>query len=221
VIDTENIRQAIHNALDALVAVDSGIITAGVTSPGSFTRTTGSFVTDGFVENSEVLVSGMASGVNGVWLVHKVTALKMEIRRLGDVAMSARAPVATARFRTVLPAARKFPGFKFENPSALRPWVRGTLKTQDSRRTTLAKPARVKSEGVYLLDLFYPLGYGMKAPAQMDLAIREALAPGTHLTYGGDTVSLMAINTAGEIEDESYVQLPITIKWWAFGWTLP
>ena len=219
-INDENIRTAIQNALDAVVAVDSGVITAGVSSPGVFTRQTGSFLTDGFLPNSEVTTSGFpGAAANGVWLVERVAALSLTVRRLDGVTLSTQSPAATARFRVKLPAARKFGGFKFENPSALRPWVRGTLKTVSSKRTTLARPARVKSEGLYLLDLFYPLGYGTAAAAQMDLALREALAPGTNLTYGGDRVSLMSIKTAGELEDESFVQLPITIEWWAFGWT--
>lgn len=221
-INDENIRTAIQTAIDAVVAVDSGVITAGVSSPGVFTRQTGSFLTDGFLPNSEVTVSGFSgAAANGVWLVQQVAALALTVRRLDGVTLSTQSPTANARFRIKVPSARKFAGFKFDNPPALRPWVRGTLKTVSSKRTTLVRPARVKNEGLYLLDLFYPLGYGTAAAAQIETALKDALGPGTHLTYGGDKVSLMAIKTAGELEDESFVQLPITIEWWAFGWTLP
>lgn len=223
-VNHEALLTALRTALDAVVAVTTGTLTnVSVVAPDTVRRASGSFVTDGFVAGSEVLASGFsaASAANGSFLVLDVQALTMKLRPLSDATFVSTAAGASVTLRAKVPAWRAFEGYRIEKPTALRPWVRDAWRPVTAQRTTLSLPARVKEEGIYLLDLFYPSGFGTAAVHQMGLAIREALHPGVNLTAGSDRLSLMSIKPEPLLKDESWIQLPLTVQWWAFGWTQP
>lgn len=164
---------AFRTRLAALVVCTTGTTTLAATATG-YSRTTGSFVADGFAVGMELTPSGFASGAPG--LVTAVFPLTLAVG-------GPRGPQAAASGRSLtvgLPAFVVYENGPPFAPTQGRQYVELELVEQPSQlRSFPAAGGTREDAGVYVVRWYAIAGYGRLGLARCTDAVKALFAPGT------------------------------------------
>lgn len=213
-IDTTAATLALRNRALSLTVCTTGSTSLAQTTTG-FTRSAGSFVTDGFKPGMEVTPAGFAT--NTVGIITAVSALSLTVNGTRNAD-----PETAGRTLSVgFPALRAFENIDFQ-PVAGRPYVTEQFIQGGGPvlKTITAASGTVEETGIYVLTWYGLANYGLSIRACVD-ALKALYAPGTSLAVGSDTLRVRADlgPFTGQMirQDGGWMALTLTIPWRA--WT--
>lgn len=205
-------RQAIRDRARTLSVATTGATTLATTTT-TYTRSSGSFLTDGFAVGMEVTASGFAAANNGVALITGLTATVMTVRRTSPLVTS-----AAASGRTIaagLPSKRAWENVEFQ-PVAEWPYVEEQYIPGPTTRTTIGPLAELELTPMYVLLVNVPSNSSVEAATKYADELLGHFAPGTTITASngdvlrvrGDTGPFPAQLRQG---NPGYAVVPVTI----------
>lgn len=180
-IDTYALQKALRTkALSLSVASCNGVDLSATVA--TFSRASGSFLTDGFSVGMEVVSAGFSeSANNATWVATAVTALTLEI----DGSLTTESAGAGKTLSVGLPAARAWENIKFE-PTTDAPWIDEQLVPGPTRQISVGPLGTIESRVLYQLTVHVPENKGIGAPTQYADAVMALFAPRTQVTFGSD-----------------------------------
>lgn len=184
-IDHYAIQLALRTKLLTLSAATTGSASLAATATG-YSRSTGSFLTDGFAPGMEITGSGFtASANNAAKTLTAVAALTLTC---------AGCSVEAAGTRTIaagLPAYRAWENVAYE-PTAGVPYVTEAYLPGPMSRQTLGTYGELEAMPTYVVRVNVPENTGIGAASQYADALLTLFAPGTAMTVGSDTLRVRA-----------------------------
>lgn len=211
-IDGAAVQLALRNRALALVVCTTGAISLAASATG-FVRTTGSFLTDGFMVGMELTAAGfVTAGVNGQHTITAVTAL--------TITCAGCAVDAAAGGRTLsvgIPAMRSWDNVELA-PVAGRPYIEESFVP--ATNTLVAFPSNngtVEETGLYVLRWYGVANTGLSIRKCVD-ALKLLFAPGTARTAStGDVVRVRSDHApyAGQLlpDGQGFTCCTLTIPW--------
>lgn len=120
---------------------------------------------------------------------------------------------------TQLQTVANLPGFFAENQyvpqSGVTPFCRSTLGPAKSIIEGIGVPRIILQQGLYAVDLFYPIDYGYSAGRTMADAVINAFQPGfLSLADGNKLIILTAWSQPSHNDANSFLQYPVRVEWW-------
>jgi hypothetical protein len=196
-----NLVSAIRDRLiNTYVRATTGDVATLSAAGAIFTRSSGSFISDGIVIGDEVFVAGFATaGNNGRANVKDMTSTTLTV----DKALTTEAAGGTRSIKVVLPQGRAWEGEDY-SPIIGQPYIADAYNVLDSY------PVGVGTGGVEAHDMqaifaiAYPETSTRRALALMAGGIRQLFRPGVALYYGGDSGILMQASVSGRIITEPH-----------------
>jgi hypothetical protein len=177
------LRLALRARATAVTVCTTGSATLTATTAG-YTRTSGSFLTDGFKPGMEVIPTGFTQTAVGV--VSSVAALTLTISG-GRTAESAG---AGRSLRVALPQLVGWDNVPV-TPVAGRPFLEEELVPASASLLTLTSRGQVDRDGLYVLRWYGLAGMGPEAIDACTDAVLAAYAPGTGETLSsGETLRI-------------------------------
>lgn len=181
-------HQAVQLAIRAHARTVS-VATTGATSlavsGSTYTRATGSFVTDGFKPGMELLASGFASATNnGLAVVTAVAATVLTVdRTLVDATASAGKTLSVG-----LPSREAWENLPFD-PTPGAPWVREEFVSGPSRLISASASGTVEFDPLYHLHIYVPDNVGIGAHNKYADALLNLFKPLASIPLtSGDTI---------------------------------
>jgi hypothetical protein len=172
---------ALRNRALGLVVCTTGSATLAATATG-YSRTSGSFLTDGFDVGMEIVPTGFAA--NTVDIVTAVTAHSLSVQE-------PRAVEAAHAGRTIsvgLPVLRAWENVDF-TPVGGRPYVEEEYVPATNRLVTFpASGGQLEETGLFLLKWYGLSAVGISALRTSVDALKALYAPDTVLVAGSNTV---------------------------------
>lgn len=101
-------------------------------------------------------------------------------------------------------------------PETGTPWTREQLSFADSDVMVVLGGAQMMVEelGVYLVDLFFPEGYGAEAADELADAVRATFPPGLIVTGPEGQVTRVRRTVRGAgLPGDGWYQVPVSIYW--------
>ena len=199
------------------VATTGSISLAATTgaSGGTFTRTTGSFLDDGFEPGQEITVTGFGESANNTGtnghVVVSVAALTMQVRSV----LATEAASTGRTLAAVLPTRRAWENSEFE-PDAGAPYLEEQFIPGPNRQLTGTGNATLEVDPQYQIQLHIPADVGAWAGDRYLAAILSRFEPGTNMALSnGDTLRVRT-NTGpfgGQAQRfrTGWITVPITI----------
>ena len=215
-IDHYSIQKALRVKLQTLSVCTTGSVTLSVTATG-YARTTGSFLTDGFVPGLEVSGTGFgAAGNNTAKTITSVSALTLTCP--GCAVESA----TTATLACGLPSIRAWENAEPmdadgdpQEPVAGRPWVEEQYIPGPMQKTTLGALGQLEVLPIYAPKIYVPAGLGVGAARKYADALLTLFAPSTALTVANHTVVVGNVPApySGQLLQASpgWAVIPVTI----------
>jgi hypothetical protein len=214
-IDHDAAHQALRNRALALTVATTGSASLAQTATG-FTRSSGSFVTEGFLIGMEVVPTGFA--VNTPGIVTNVVALTLTVTG----SRSAEAEAGARTLAVGFPPLVGFEGVPF-TPIVGRPYATEEYSPSTSRLLTApASSGIVEETGDYFITWYGVIaaglipGVGKKAIRKSVDALKLLFAPGTRITAGSDVLRVRgepAPQTGQIIPLTSWSALQLKIPW--------
>lgn len=202
---------AIRTHLLTLEVATTGSLSLAASSTG-YSRTSGSFVDDGFLVGMEVVGTGFSEADNNAAkTVTVVTALGLTCS--GCVAESAAAGRTLA---VPLPALRSWENLPL-TPITGRPYVEEQYLSGPVSRGTLGPLGVLEGLPTYVLNLAVPANTGMDAARAYADALLTLFAPGTALTAGNGDV----LRVRGDAAPFANQLLPRAAGWSVIPVTIP
>ena len=175
------IQKALRVKLQTLSVCTTGSVTLSVTATG-YARTTGSFLTDGFVPGLEVSGTSFAvSGNNTAKTISSVSALTLTCP--GCTVETA----TTATLASLLPTHCAWENIDIE-PTTGRPWVEEQYIPGPMQKITLGALGQLEVLPIYAPKIYVPAGLGVGAARKYADALLTLFAPSTALTVANHTV---------------------------------
>jgi hypothetical protein len=208
---------ALRNRLISLVVKTTGTTSIAATATG-YTRSSGSFVTDGFKVGAEVLAAGFStSGNNGYKVVTAVTAGTLTVT--SSTTMAVEAEGGNESIVWGLPEGRAWENTSY-TPTTGRQYIEEDyIPSTHSLQSFPASNAIAMERGLYVLKHYGLADTGIGANRAFADAVVALFAPGSVVTAGSDTVRVRSdvATWAGQpIPLESgRVVTTITIPWFA------
>lgn len=165
----------------ALVVCTTGSVTLAATTTG-FTRSTGSFITDGFVPGQEITPAGFATNTPRV--IKSVTALAIAV----DGTLTAEDADAGRSLSVLLPTKRAWDNISTK-PSPVEPFVEEEYLPATNRLLGIGPYADVEDTGRYLIRCYGVLNTGMLAVSRYAQAVLDAFPPGDAVALSTGTVT--------------------------------
>lgn len=217
--DSLAVHLALRNRALGLTVATTGSTTLAATTTG-FTRTAGSFVTDGFAVGMEVVSSGFtASADNMTGVVTSVVAATMLVTPYvvtitNDVATVTHPALVAEGAASARTIRARFPArFATENatfiPVADIPYAEEDFVPATS--TVFSAPAsngEMVQDGLYIIKWYGLSGKGTAALRKSVDALKALFSPGTKLTAGSHTVRMSTEKAA-----ETGQIIPLTNGW--------
>lgn len=204
------IRVGLESRLAALAIVTTGTTTLAATG-STYTRSSGSFLTDGFVIGDAVSATGFTGTANGKATVTAVTATVLTVDR-------ALATVASGGSRSITAGVPdvSYPGQAFAVPPD-KAWVRARVRSVGNRTVATGDGPLQRHEGIFLVDVFEPYssGMGINRLERLASAIRAQFRVTTSIVRSNVTVRISGLNPGSLLENTDNLQVPISIDWWA------
>lgn len=195
------------------------VCTTGDTSlaavTAGYTRTSGSFLTDGFAVGMEVTPVGFASNPTGVVVNVSALALGIAGGRVAD------AEAASRSLTVGLPSARGWENVALE-PTAGVPYIEEQyVPGSAALRSMPAAYGTLEDRGLYVVAWYGQEGAGLADLSRCSAAVLALFKPGTAFTIGTDTVVRVLEDPApwrGQIRQDSpgWAVVVITVPWRAF-----
>lgn len=198
-IDEIAMQLALRSKLLQLSVATTGSVSLAATTTG-YTRTTGSFVTDGLMAGMEAVAAGFAN--NGPVVITEVSALSIKAQRVVTTTVNgiptySLAPIvaeAAASGRSLavgLPSNRAWENDHFE-PTANIPWVREEFIPGPTSQETMGPNGELEATPQYALYFNAPAGTRLTAKHYVQAA-RVLFAPRTQIALAnGDTLRVRA-----------------------------
>lgn len=119
-----------------------------------------------------------------------------------------------------LAAVASIPAIAYDNvnytPTRGTPFVRASLGPASCRQSTMGANGLRRYEGVFFIDLFYPLGTGSKDAETMAEAITEVFKSGTKLVEGSQSVDIDYCEPSKSMNEDAWFHLPLAVSWYAY-----
>jgi hypothetical protein len=197
VIDHEATQLALRTKLLALEVVTTGATSLATTATG-YTRSSGSFLSQGFKPGMEILAAGFSNASsNGTGVVTAVSALTLTVTAY-DVSYTGGELKATNRTlaidssasgRTInvpLPAITAWENTKVQ-PLTGAPFVEEQYLPGPTAQITIGPLGNIEITPQYNVQIHVPEGYGIGAARKYTDALLTLFAPRTAITVGSDT----------------------------------
>jgi hypothetical protein len=182
-IDHDDIQQAIRDRLVTLSVVTTGAITLAATAT-TYTRSTGSFLTDGFWPGMEVTASGFGNAADGTAVVTAVAAGVLTVNRTLPVTGAG----AGRTLLVTLPAQRAWENQAFAPPSGGSPYVAEQYLPGGTVQLTLGPNGLLEVTPMYQVQIHVADGLGKAAARRYLDAILVLFTPRTAITVGTDVL---------------------------------
>jgi hypothetical protein len=209
-IDRRLLRLAFRARASSLVVATTGVTTLAATATG-YTRTAGSFLTDGFLVGQDVTPSGFPQTDVGV--ITAVSALSLTIAggRTVAAAMSGRSLVSG------LPTMRAWQNIGL-TPIVGRPYVIEALPFGGSSvRTIPTRTGRLEQDGLSVWTWYGVAGVGSDAIDAGVTALMKRLAPYTHFALAdGTTVDMrgdVGPSSTDVVSEAGFSRCTVTLPW--------
>lgn len=176
------IQKALRVKLLTLSVATTGSVTLAATTTG-YTRTTGSFLTDGFTNGMEVTPSGFTQTAVGT--VIAVSALSMTI----DGGRTAQSAGAGRTLAVGLPSLRAWENVAL-NPTTNQPFIEENYLPGAGEQVTLGPLGEIEIDPSYVVKVYVPAQGGIGAARSYTDALFTLFAPRTSLSVTGHTVSV-------------------------------
>jgi len=176
------IQKALRAKLLTLSVATTGSATLAATATG-YSRTTGSFLTDGFTPGMEATPTGFTQTAVGT--VTAVTALTMTING-GRTVQSAGAGRTLA---VGLPSGQAWENVQFD-PTTGSPWVEENYLPGPMEQITLGQSGVLEANPALVVKVFVPTANGIGAARSYVDALFTLFAPRTSLTVADHTVTV-------------------------------
>lgn len=199
---------ALRVKLLTLSVCTTGSVTLAATTTG-YTRSTGSFLTDGFAVGMEILTSGFTTAANNGTGV--ITALSATVMTVSSYTVTAAASAAgytlaartlvteaAAAARTLavgLPVLRAWENNSFL-PTTGSPFIEEDYLPGPVQQTTLGPLGDIEGFPMYVIKLYGVAGNGMSAPVKYADAIINLFPPRLALTLTSGDVLRVRTNPA-------------------------
>lgn len=205
----ENARAVLRESALTFVAADTGSLTLGLTTT-AITRSTGSFLADGFKPGMEVQVSGYPFAI-GPFVLKSVTALELTPNDASE--LSLQSPASGRRVLCPWLAQSAWENWTFA-PDEARPYVRERLMPQEQFRLSLGPKARVQVGGSWLLDFFFPASIrGTAGPdAYVDSLAENHFYPGVSLVRNNQQVLVVNSTRSGGRVSAGWYMIPFILR---------
>lgn len=220
-IDLAAAHLALRSIAEAVVVAETGSTSLAATKTG-FTRATGSFVDDGFVEGMQITADGFPGAIDGTY--HIASVADLAITTVEAVPASA----AAAGSRSIIagyPATRLYTNAP-EQRIPVTGWsVRDAFQHSTIDAVHLGRGGATDETGLYILTLFGLIHTGTAAMYAMATALGRAFHVDLSVGLADDTTLRIGRNPgpfAGQVRHlESGVPfLVLTIPWRAVRYAL-
>jgi hypothetical protein len=197
-----NIRAAFRAQLQTVVDID---VTVTVTASGGvLTRSTGSWIDDGFAIGQEVTLSGVGAGTA---IVRGVDATKLSLS-------STTSGSGSARVQVKLPAAVAWEGTRYV-PRAV-PFVAEKVQSATTIRRSVGPQGAIEHRILGHANRFYPSLGSTLAIERMAGSIMTAFKPGTQLVRNGDAAIVQQVEQSPLLLDGEWISQNVTVTALAF-----
>lgn len=184
-IDFHALQLALRaHARNLSVASCSGVNLSA--SGSTFTRASGSFITDGFYPGMEVTSAGFTgSGNNNDYIVTEVSALTLTI----DGTLTTESAASGKTLTVGLPSNQAWENKEFE-PTSGEPWVEEQLVPGPTAQIGVGNGGTLLTRLLYVLHVHAIENEGIGAPVRYADALCEHFAPRTEITFGSSTAKV-------------------------------
>jgi hypothetical protein len=197
-LDEISIQQALRSKLLTLSVATTGSISLAATTT-SYTRTSGSFITDGLAPGMEITPAGFAN--NSPAVITEVSALSIVAKRVVStvvngvityslVPLTAEAAAGGRSLTVGLPSNRAWENDEFQ-PTAGIPWVREEFLPGPNEQITIGPFGEVEGEPQYVIHVSVPTGTRLTAKRYTHAA-KVLFAPRTQIPIAGGTLRVRA-----------------------------
>lgn len=114
-----------------------------------------------------------------------------------------------------LPAEREWQNRNFTPPAALTPWVRYTFDPGTFEGITLGEKPLMRGIGTFLVDWFVPSGSGLGEALLNGGAVLKAFNPRVVCHGNGQAVIVRRSYLSRPRRSEPWLQVPVTVEWYA------
>lgn len=203
-----DLRSAARQRALSVVKATTGSLTNVSVSGSTFTRASGSFITDKFGAGDEIYASGFAAGaINGRAMIVALAATTMQV----DRTLATESAGATVSIVAGLPQGRAWENESY-SPVVGQPFVEESLRPISSPPIgNNGAGAVVRHEVNYVLNLVYPANKRALAIEKMAGALLKHLKPGLGLSYGVAAARVMSGERRALIVDPAWVRCPVMI----------
>lgn len=210
------IQLALRSKLLSLSVCTTGSVTLAATTTG-YSRTTGSFVTDGFAVGMEVLPAGFTANLRAT--ITSVLALAITVNRT----LTAEAAGAGRSLTVGLPGTRVWENAEPEDaagaPASIvqgSPYFKEQYLPGPAARATLGSGGEFEWLPLYVPHIYVPSNGGANAARKYTDALLSHFKPETTMAVGTDTLrvkSKPAAPFSGQLlqGDPGFAVVPVTI----------
>jgi hypothetical protein len=209
-LDPLAVQLALRTHALALSVATTGSVTLAATATG-YTRSSGSFLTDGFAAGMEITADGFSAANNAASIVTAVTALVLTV----DRALTAQTAASGRTIAAGLPSRRAWENVAF-TPTVGAPYVEEGYTPGPNFQATLGPFGEIESRPLYTLRVFVPQGLGISAAGRYSSALLRHFAPRTEIVLGSGDVLRVRTDTGpyvGQLQNTAagYASVPITV----------
>ena len=184
-IDYQDLQLALRAHVETLSVVTTGTTTLGATG-STFTRSAGSFITDGFSAGMEVTGTGFGATNNAAHIVTAVAALSLTVSGTLDTEVAA----GSRSLAVGLPSRRAWENIGFD-PEPGYPWIEEQLVPGPTRVPTIGTNGTIVAEPIYGITVHAVENTGIGAANRYVGALWEHFKPGTQVNLtNGDTAEV-------------------------------
>lgn len=207
-----HMRAAWRQQLLTLSKATTGTLSNVSVSGATYTRASGSFLTDGFGIGDEIVAAGFAQASNnGRALVRAVTALAMTV----DRTLATEAAGANVSLVAGLPQDRHWEGEIF-SPTQGRPFVDEKFDLVFSAGRGIGPNGIIEHRLLGVATFNWPVGFGTLAVDKIGGVCRRLFKRGTVLVYDASRGTVQSSEEAPLITGPQWLQLPVKVTITAF-----
>lgn len=208
--DSHDVQLALRAHALGLTVCTTGSATLGATA-GGYTRSTGSFLADGFAAGMEITASGFPTAPNnGTAVVTQVTAQRLRVSR----AVDAMPPAAGRTISVGLPSSRAWENMNF-TPVEGVPWVEEQFVPGPNFLATLGPGAEAESRPMYGIRVHVIEGKGIGAARRYADALIRRFPMRGEIPVGSSVIRIRGDTGpfVGQLQrsQAGFVVVPVTI----------
>lgn len=207
-----DLRAAFRERLLTVLKASTGTVTTIGAAGQTYTRSSGSFLADGFGIGDEVMVNGFTEASNnGRALIDELSATTMKVNR----PLVSEAAGDAVQIKAGLWQGRAWEGFTFQ-PVVGQPYIAETMQPISSIKRTIGRKGTIEHRITGGLTLFYPNGRGTLAIERMAGVLLDHFEPGTPLISGASKAIVQQAEARGSYSDPDWLSRPVIITLLAY-----